>query len=189
AGAGEDATESDRVILVCGAVVGNDDLRHGGSPLALDSETWSIRISADAATLLPSAPMILMINDISFTYAERLPATGPQGGGPAGLLLRRGRRAVLHAIGRLPAGRHARGRGGTDAARAPSTWGQPDRRRPNAGRTRRGHPRQAGRGPGGAVGHRRPARRAPAGGLPSNRPSDAHAPGDRPPPRLLSPPP
>src|SRR5262249_46337625 len=85
AGLAEDPAECDGVLLVGGSVVGDDDLggHRGGSCLVgppavapvgrrpRRSGGWSLRISSSAhpGTVLPSAPMILLISIISSTNA------------------------------------------------------------------------------------------------------------------------
>src|SRR5262249_21907848 len=121
------ATQGDRVVLVGGPVVGNDDLGGHGTfscarSAAVDGRGWVLQ---HVAALLPSPPMIFVISGITVAYAQRGTAENPQGGRPPRVILRRGRCALLHPIGRVPADRRPRG-GDRDGARgAPSTRGQP----------------------------------------------------------------
>ena len=78
---------------------------------------------------------------ISSSYARRPPNARAARGRRRWLVLRRRRRAGLHAVGGLPADRRARARGRHDARRAQRARRAPDRRRPRAGRARRRDPR------------------------------------------------
>src|SRR5229473_7330106 len=136
-----------------------------GRTLAAGRRGFRNPVSFNARTLLPSAPVNLMIINIRCTYAQRLPTARSQGGRLSWLRLGRGRRAVLYAVGDLPADRDARGRSGHGAPGAPSARGQPDGGRADAAGTRRGDPRAPGGRRRGANGDRGPARRAAADGL------------------------
>ena len=129
--------------------------------------------------------MILLISAISRAYAQRASFEDPQGGRLPWLVLRCRRVAGVHPVRGLSADRSARGRNRGGAAGAPSARCQPDRRRPDARRARRGDPRAPGGGRGVPVGDRRVTRRAAAGGLLPDRGCHADAAGDRHVPRLL----
>src|SRR5438067_5227303 len=136
--------------------------------------------------VLPSAPVMLVIDDISCADAQPEPPAGPARGRPPWLLLGRRAGALVHAVGRLTADRRTGGADRHEAAGAPSPRRQPDRRGPDARAPRRGDPGEPGRGRGGPVGARRPTRRTPADGLVSHRRGDADAARDRHLPRRLS---
>ena len=117
---------------------------------------------------------------ISSTNARRQAAAGAQRGGGTRLVLRRGRVAELHAVGRLPADRRPRARGRHDARGPRRARRAPDRRRPRAGGALRRDPRPARGRRGRARGDRGAPRRAPAPRLVPDGRRDAHAARDRP---------
>src|SRR3954467_15810152 len=87
--------------------------------LLLGSKLWGgFEVRWHGAVPLPLAQVLLLIYRISATNAERAATQGAPRGDRAGILLRGGQRAQLHAVRHLPSDRHPRGRGRCAAARA-----------------------------------------------------------------------
>src|SRR5271154_1294792 len=129
--------------------------------------------------------MILVMSDISITYAQRRPAEGPEGGRSPWILPGGRRGALLYPVGHFPADRDARVRDGHGAVGAPPPWRQPDRRGADAARARRRGTGALGGNRSGSRGDRWPARRTPEDGVLPDRRRHADAAGDRHLPRLL----
>src|SRR3954453_7854316 len=105
-------------------------------------------VQSDSGTETALVQLLMPICRISFTYAQCDPPQRlPRGGRPR-LLLRRGRRPLLLAVGRLAGDRHAGGRAGGLVDRAQPRRRPPDRGGGGAGRPRRRDPRRHGDGRG-----------------------------------------